>query len=164
MLVAVEHSYNLTVITALGEDMVSDLVSHLEISMRRIGLANLSVQSLNLSDMMALWHSIKKQTSVEKVKSVIVYKFMHSIKFKYIMLIILEMYIKHIICLIPFYTKLTIPYGHYMEFWWRVNSTCLQLSSIYSFEQKQDSTSLLTPRKIDVFNMKIQVFMYYRIL
>lgn len=67
MLIAIEHSYNLTVITALGEEMVSDLVSHLEISMRRIGLNHLSVQILNLSDMAALWHSIKKQTSVDEV-------------------------------------------------------------------------------------------------
>lgn len=73
MLVAVEHSYNLTVITALGEEMVSDLVSHLEVSMRRLGLTHLSVQTLNLSDMAALWHSIMKQTSVEEDEKMVDY-------------------------------------------------------------------------------------------
>lgn len=73
MLVAVEHNYNLTVITALGEEMVSDLVSHLEISMRRIGLTHLSVKTLNLSDMAALWHSINKQTSVEEDEKMVDY-------------------------------------------------------------------------------------------
>lgn len=89
MLVAVEHSYNLTVITALGEEMVSDLVSHLEISMRRIGLTHLSVQTLNLGDMAALWHSIKKQTSVEEVHSGIIYHLFIHLKLNSVIVLII---------------------------------------------------------------------------
>lgn len=67
MLVAVERSYNFTVISALGVDMVSDLIAHLELSMRRLGLIQLSVRTLQLGDMASLWRSIVKQTSIDKV-------------------------------------------------------------------------------------------------
>lgn len=67
MLAVTDRSHRVTVLTTFGQNMVNELLSHLELAVRRaIGTSTIAVQELSLENMVELKRMIVKQSSVQK--------------------------------------------------------------------------------------------------
>lgn len=67
MLVTVDHSVTVTVISALGQALVMNMISYLAVAVNRVTHSHLSVCLLSLPYMQALQKAVFAQSSVTKV-------------------------------------------------------------------------------------------------